>query len=127
MSSFELVIFDCDGALVDSETVALPVLGTMLADLGVELEITEVHRRFGGLAIAQVMTAVADTLGATPPAGFQAEFDRRAEEALRSELVPIDGVPELLAGLELPFATASNAATVEIHANLGFAGLSHFF
>jgi beta-phosphoglucomutase-like phosphatase (HAD superfamily) len=45
MSSFELVIFDCDGALVDSETVALPVLGTMLADLGVELEITEVHRR----------------------------------------------------------------------------------
>ena len=124
---FELVIFDCDGVLVDSETLALPVLGTMLAELGVELETDELHRRFGGLSIAQVMTMVAETLGSAAPPTFEAEFDRRSAATLREELVPIDGVAELLEGLKLPFATASNAETTEIHANLGFAGLRHFF
>ena len=127
MSRFELVIFDCDGVLVDSETVALPVLGAMLAELGSDIELPELDHRFGGRSIAQVRAAVTDTIGARPPKDFEAEFMRRSEDALRSELVPIEGVPELLAGLELPFCTASNAESEEIHLNLEFAGLRHFF
>lgn len=127
MSRFELVIFDCDGVLVDSETIALPVLGTMLAELGTDLELREVHRRFGGRSIAQVMTAIAVTLGTEPPRDFAMDYMRRSEEALRDELVPIDGVPELLTALDLPFCTASNAESEEIRINLEIAGLLHHF
>ena len=127
MSRFQLVIFDCDGVLVDSETVALPVLREMLAELDAQLELPEVHRRFGGLSIPQVMTAVTDTLGATPPADLEAEFMRRSEDALRTGLVPIDGVSDLLVGLELPFCTASNAESEEIRVNLEIAGLRQHF
>jgi HAD superfamily hydrolase (TIGR01509 family) len=127
MSRFELVIFDCDGVLVDSETVALPVLRQMLAELDAHLELPEVHRRFGGLSIPQVIAAVTDTLDAMPPADFEAEFMRRSEDALRAEPIPIDGVPDLLASLELPFCTASNAESEEIRVNLEIAGLRHHF
>lgn len=127
MSRFELVIFDCDGVLVDSETITLPVMCEMLGELDAHLELPEVHRRFGGLSIPQVMTSVTDTLGTVPPANFEAEFIRRSEDALRTGLVPIDGVPDLLAGLELPFCTASNAESEEIRVNLEIVGLRHHF
>jgi len=124
---FEFVIFDCDGVLIDSETVALPVLGTMLAELGAHLEVDEVHRRFGGLAVSQVMAAVAETLGTAPPATFEADLARRWEDVLGSELVPIAGVTDVLENLRLPFCTASNAESTEIRFNLGAAGLRHHF
>lgn len=127
MSRFELVIFDCDGVLIDSETFALPLLGSMIADLGVELEVDEVHRRFGGLSMEQVMAGVAETLGAPAPPTFLDEFVRRSEETLRRELAPIDGVPELLEGLGLPFCSASNAEGRELRLNLEVAGLLHHF
>lgn len=124
---FEFVIFDCDGVLIDSETVALPVLATMLAELGADLEIDEVHRRFGGLSYAQVMEAVAETIGGAPPPTFETDLTRRWEEALGSELVPIPGVTNVLEGLRLPFCTASNAESQEIRFNLDVAGLRHHF
>jgi len=126
-SRFEFVIFDCDGVLIDSETIALPVLGTMLAELGVHLDVPEVHRRFGGLSIAQVMAAVADTLGTIPPETFEADLARRWEDALRTELVPIPGVTAVLEGLRLPFCTASNAESHEVRFNLDVVGLRHHF
>jgi len=124
---FALVIFDCDGVLIDSETVALPVLGEMVAELGVRLAEDEVHRRFGGLSIAQVMAAVAETLGAEPPANFEAELGRRWEAVLGASLVPIEGVTGVLEGLRLPFCTASNAEASELRFNLDAAGLRHHF
>ena len=124
---FEFVIFDCDGVLIDSETVALPVLGTMLAELGASLDVDEVHRRFGGLSLAQVMAEVASTIGSPPPPAFEADFARRSEDALRTALVPIPGVTGVLEGLKLPFCTASNAESAEIRFNLDVAGLRHHF
>lgn len=127
MSRFDLVIFDCDGVLIDSETVALPLLGSMISELGVELDVGEVHRRFGGLSLEQVMARVEETLGEGPPPTFLDEFVRRSEETLRRELVPIEGVPELLEGLALPFCSASNADGHELRFNLEVAGLLHHF
>lgn len=127
MSRFDLVIFDCDGVLIDSETFALPVLGSMIAELGVELGVDEVHRKFGGLSLEQVMAGVAETLGERAPPTFLDEFARRSEETLRRELVPIEGVPELLEGLALPFCSASNADGHELRFNLEVAGLLHHF
>lgn len=126
-SRFECVIFDCDGVLIDSETIALPVLGTMLAELGAHLDIDEVHRRFGGLSMTQVMAVVEDTLGAPPPDTFQAEVVRRWEDAFRTDLIPIPGVTDVLEGLRLPFCTASNADSHELRFNLDQSGLRHHF
>jgi HAD superfamily hydrolase (TIGR01509 family) len=124
---FEFVIFDCDGVLIDSETVAIPVLGTMLSELGADLEIDELHRRFGGLSYSQLLQVVGETIGRPPPTTFEADLSRRWEVALGSELVPIPGVTSVLEGLRLPFCTASNAESDEIRFNLDVAGLRHHF
>ena len=124
---FEFVIFDCDGVLIDSETIAIPVLGTMLAELGAQLDDSEVHRRFGGLSMPQLMAVVAETLGAPPPDTFEADVVRRWEDALSADLVPISGVTAVLEGLRLPFCTASNAESAELVFNLDVVGLRHHF
>lgn len=124
---FELVIFDCDGVLVDSETVTLPVLRSMLTELGTTLELDDVRHQFGGRSLAQLMVGVAETLGKQPPPTFLNEFGRRAVTALRAGLAPISGVPDLLANLDHPFCTASNAEPEEVRMNLEIAGLLHHF
>ena len=124
---FEFVIFDCDGVLIDSETVALPVLGDMLAELGTRLDVDEVHRRFGGLSVEQVLSEAGAVLGRPPPPTFGADLLRRWEDVLGNELVPIPGVTRVLDDLRLPFCTASNADSNEIRFNLDVAGLRHHF
>lgn len=127
MSRFELVIFDCDGVLIDSEAVAIPVLRSMLVELGASLELGEAHHRFGGRSLDQVMDEVGAILESPPPSTFLDDFVRRSDDVFRSELVPIEGVPELLEGLTQPFCTASNADARELRSNLKVAGLLHHF
>ena len=76
---FELVVFDCDGVLVDSEVIAIRVDQRVLADLGWELELDEIVERFVGKSEAHFVAAVEQQLGC--PAG------RRLGPGLRA-LVP---------------------------------------
>jgi|APSaa5957512535_1039671.scaffolds.fasta_scaffold164520_2 HAD superfamily hydrolase (TIGR01509 family) len=127
MSRFELVIFDCDGVLIDSESVAMPVLRAMLMELGATLELDELHEQFGGRSLDQVLARAGEVLGEQPPPTFIDDFAVRCGEVFRTELVPIDGVAELLNSLAHPFCTASNADSVELRSNLEVAGLLHHF
>ncbi len=60
---FELVVFDCDGVLVDSEVISVRVDRLVLADLGWELELEEIVERFVGRSEADFMAAVGEQLG----------------------------------------------------------------
>jgi HAD superfamily hydrolase (TIGR01509 family) len=122
VSRFQLVVFDCDGVLVDSERPANEVFRLMLNDLGLNLSLDDMFEHFVGLSMPQCMTLVTDLLGAPPPADFLPVLKRRISNAL-SAVSPIHGVPELLRNLSVPFCVASNGEPEDVKLSLHAAGL----
>ena len=107
MPDLALVIFDCDGVLVDSEPVANRVFCSMLNELGLNVTLEYMYEHFVGLSMPQCMERVAGMLGAPPPADFVARLQMRTEAALRG-VEPIAGVPEVLDAIRIPFCVASS-------------------
>jgi len=123
MRDLALVIFDCDGVLVDSEPISNRVFCSMLNELGLSVTLEYMHAHFVGLSMPQCMERVTSMLGAPPPANFVANLESRTESALREGVVPIPGVPEMLDRLTVPFCVASSGSHSKIRATLGASGL----
>jgi HAD superfamily hydrolase (TIGR01509 family) len=121
--SVELVIFDCDGVLVDSERVGAQVDRRVLADLGWELDTDEIVDRFLGCTEAAFQAAVEQHLGRPLPQGWAAPYERWYEQAYVDELVTIDGIEEALDALDLPTCVASNSPHAKLHRSLALTGL----
>jgi phosphoglycolate phosphatase len=96
----ELVIFDCDGVLVDSERIALRVDRTAFAELGWELDDAEIVERFMGRSDADAHAEIAAHLGHPVPSDWHATVQQRYRAALEAELAPVPGVVEALDALE---------------------------
>ncbi len=75
MLSFDLVIFDCDGVLVESEPLATRVFVQMLAEFGFEVNYDEYLRKFSGALISNRLEVTAQTLNWNPPENFLTIFD----------------------------------------------------
>jgi len=118
-----LVIFDCDGVLVDSEPIADRVFGRMLAEQGLALSGGEMAELFLGRTMAHCLALAADRLGRPLPADFEAEHDRRLFDALAAELVLVPGVTRVLEGLASPFCVASNGSPDKLRLSLARVGL----
>lgn len=124
---WELVIFDCDGVLVDSEPVANRVFAEALRDIGLEIDYEEVCRIFIGLSMAQCMEIVERRLGRPAPAGFVERLQARTFEAFRAELRPVPGVARALERIDLPVCVASSGEHEKMRLSLGLTGLLHRF
>ena len=118
-----LVIFDCDGVLVDSEPIANRVFAQMLAGQGLVLSDTQMFELFVGRTMAHCMALAAERLGRPLPEGFEAEHDRRLFDALAVELQAVPGVTQVLDGLVAPFCVASNGDPDKLRFSLAQVGL----
>ena len=118
----ELVIFDCDGVLVDSERIAVRIDTEMLAELGWPLSEEEVIERFMGRTTEDMLRAIEAEIAGLEP-GWEVEFDRRYKEALAAELAPVDGVVEALDAIDLPTCVASSGSHEKLRFTLGHTGL----
>jgi HAD superfamily hydrolase (TIGR01509 family) len=123
MRDLALVIFDCDGVLVDSEPISNRVFCAMLNELGLEVTLEDMFSHFVGLSMPQCMQRVTGMLGHAPPAGFLADLEARTEAALQAQVEPIAGVPEMLGELRVPFCVASSGSHAKIRLTLGASGL----
>ena len=123
----ELVIFDCDGTLVDSETVVAEVLAECAREQGVALTAREALRRFKGGRMADVVSVFEAERGVVLPETFVAEFRDRSNRALRERLQPMEGAVELLQAMHLPYCLASNGMRSKMEVTLGTTGLDCFF
>ena len=121
--SVGLVIFDCDGVLVDSEPIANRTLVEQLRKVGVSIPESEVMRRFVGKTRAQCLALAAEIRGRALPERFGEEWDTALFEALRNEVKPSPGVPEMLRELTVPCCAASNGMPDRVRVTLGAAGL----
>ena len=118
-----LVIFDCDGVLVDSEPVANRVFRQMLAEQGLDLAPETMDELFLGRSMEHCLAHAADMLGRPLPGEFQSEHDRRLFAALAAELAVTPGLPQVLDRLAGPYCVASNGSLDKLRFSLGHVGL----
>jgi HAD superfamily hydrolase (TIGR01509 family) len=120
---FELVIFDCDGVLVDSELITNRIFAQMLSELGITLSLDDIYERFVGRSTPHCLQIVADLLGHPIPAGFVDEYQARSAAALKSELKAVPGIESVLAAVAAPYCVASSGTHAKMQITLGTTGL----
>ena len=118
----KLVIFDCDGVLIDSEPIANRVFRDLLDSAGLKLSLEEVLRTFVGNTRDGCIVMAGKMLGRPLPTDFGKRWDKALFAALRA-VKPVAGVPELLAGMRVPFCVASNGNPDRMALALDYAGL----
>ncbi len=122
-----MVIFDCNGVLVDSEPIAATVLSEALGRIGVALSAAGVMRRFHGRRPADIFAAIETATGKKLPPGFSAVVATATLKRLRAELRPIAHAAHALTWIRGPKAVASSSAPDRIRASLEVTGLMRFF
>ncbi len=122
-----LVIFDCDGVLVDSEPVVNRVVAAELTHLGWPMTGAECQVRFLGLSLTTMMPLIEMQLGRALPAGWDQALEDRLVTVLAEEVELIPGAAAMLADttrLGLPWRVASNSSHAELNAKFGRNGLA---
>ena len=125
--SVELVIFDCDGVLIDSERLAVKVDVLVLGELGWPLTEAEVIERFVGRSDTDARAEIEAHLGRKLPAGFDEATERRYREAFANELAPVDGVLDALDRITKPTCIASSGTHDHMRYTLSLTGLYERF
>ena len=126
LDSYGLVIFDCDGVLIDSEPVANRVLAERLATVGLRMPVAQVMEKFVGRTRAGCLDLAAELLGRELPVDFGAAWDKALFAALR-QVKAIEGVADLVRRLAVPYCVASNSSPERMRVSLEAAGLLRFF
>lgn len=119
----KLVIFDCDGVLVDSERLAIKVDVQLLAELGWVMTEAEAVDRFVGLSMAQIRRQVETRLGRALPPSWEDDFHTRLREVFASELAPVPGIVEALDAIRDQTCVASSGTHEKIKFSLTLTGL----
>jgi len=114
-----LVIFDCDGVLVDSEPIANRIFTDALNEVGLRIGYEEVCRDFVGLSMAECLRRIEQRLGGELPPHFEGDLQQRTFEAFRRELKPVPGVRQALRQIDLPCCVASSGEQEKIRLSLG--------
>jgi HAD superfamily hydrolase (TIGR01509 family) len=123
MSRTELVIFDCDGVLVDSEPVAIRTLGQMLREVGLDLTHEQIFQSFVGYSLPHCLRIIEAMLGRPPPENFLRDLQARTFAAFETELRAMPGIEDALDRLRVPFCVASSGDHEKMNTTLGLTGL----
>jgi HAD superfamily hydrolase (TIGR01509 family) len=124
---FELVIFDCDGVLVDSERLAIKVDAIVLGQLGLNLSEDQIVERFMGLSQKEFQSSIEILLGRPLSETWEAETTPMYTEAYRKGLKPVEGIREAIDQISVPTCVASSGSHEKMRFTLGLTGLYSLF
>ena len=124
---FELVIFDCDGVLVDSERISVRVDTKVLAELGWPLSEEEVVERFVGRSEEFMASEIEARLGRPLAPDWDDGYRAWYRQAFEAELTPVDGVVDALDRISTPTCVASSSSHERIRYTLELTGLYERF
>ncbi len=119
----ELVIFDCDGVLVNSDRISLRIQAEWISALGLEMTYEDCVRDFPGLGMPATLRILGERLGRPVPSGWEVGLDGDVREAFERELRPVPGVVEALDRIDLPTCVASSGSQEKMRFTLGLTGL----
>ncbi|HEY3517892.1 MAG TPA: HAD family phosphatase [Gammaproteobacteria bacterium] len=127
MARFDLVIFDCDGVVVDSERIVFEVFGSFIRSLGVHLTDVETREQFLGRSLADCMAIVERLRGSPVPPGSLERYTADRDRVLRERVEPVVGIREVLETLPIPFCIASSGGYDKMRITLGATKLMPLF
>ena len=122
-----MVIFDCNGVLVDSETITSAVLADAFNRVGISLTADVVARQFQGRRSADVFAAVEKATKRRLPSGFEIRVATETLRRLRTELRAIPHATHALTWIRGPKAVASSSGIDRVRTSLELTGLLRFF
>ncbi len=123
----ELIIFDCDGVLIDSEGVAANVIARELTSLGWEMTTQQSQDLFLGMSITDMQPLIETRLGRKLPSNWRSELAEKLVVALGEEVSLIPGAREMLervTELGIPWRIASNSSDQEMAVKFARTGLA---
>jgi HAD superfamily hydrolase (TIGR01509 family) len=127
-TSIDLVIFDCDGVLVNSEEVANKVFAKVLLEVcGLEFTLDDMFDTFVGHSRAQCLEKIEALIGAAPPPELDQRYQQDINTALADSVQAIEGIETVLKALQLPYCVASSGSHDKMQMTLGKTGLIDFF
>jgi len=119
----ELVIFDCDGVLVDSELISNRVFAAVLHELGLRVTLEFMFESFVGRSMQHCWAEVGRMLGREVPPAVREQFQQRQMAALQAEVKAVQGVEDVLDSLRVPYCVASSGSHAKMATTLGTTGL----
>lgn len=124
---FKAVIFDCDGVLVDSESMTIEVLLLLGQQIGFEMEKEAATERFAGVALQEILHYMETQAQQKFPPTIIQDYRQRTYEAFKRNIQAVPGVEQVLQSLQVPCCVASNAPKEKLQLNLGLLNLLSYF
>jgi HAD superfamily hydrolase (TIGR01509 family) len=122
-ANFDLIIFDCDGVLVDSEVISCRAHAEVLTRHGYPITSDQVLKRFLGVSDREARQTIETELGRKLPDDFEAQLKQSALQRYAGELVAIPHIGDAIAAIGLPKCVASSGTPEKIRHGLSCAGL----
>ena len=123
----DLLIFDCDGVLVDSEFLVCTAVSEELTRLGYAITPEDVVSRFAGRPEREILAEVAEDWGRPVPADYYSAMKHRVDHAFRNELQAVDGALAVLSAVRMRKCVASSSAPAKLAQGLRHTGLYDYF
>lgn len=123
----ELVIFDCDGVLVDSEVLSCRIEAELLNEIGVSISMQEIMARFVGLNFESMVQQISTDYGVRLPDDFESCCLDRFSQAIETDLDAVPGIVGMLERMPYPICLASSSPLTRIDKSLAVTGLSDYF
>lgn len=127
MMTAELLVFDCDGVLVDSEVLVMEVEAQMLTDAGFPITPDEIADNYVGLSYTTMMAALETRHGRPVPTELSEAIQQAALDSFPDRLQPVAGMADLLDGSDRPRCVASSSNLDRIELSLRITGLTPRF
>lgn len=127
MHRTELVIFDCDGVLIDSEIISSRVLVRLLGDVGVHVDHAHVQKHFLGRSWPKVAGEIRIRYGLMLGAEFEERYRSDLLAAFETELRAVEGVEAVIADLGVKSCVATSSSPKRVRRSLELAGLAPAF
>ncbi len=127
MPDFDLVIFDCDGVLIDSEVISARMLIQELRSYAVAVDIAYVARHFLGRSYSAVLSQIRTDFGVDLPEGFEADYRARLLAAFARDLRIMPGVAAVIDALAVPYCLATSSSPERLATSLQIVGLTQAF
>jgi HAD superfamily hydrolase (TIGR01509 family) len=118
-----LIIFDCDGVLIDSELISATVLVEQLRLRGVQADLAYAFEHCLGRSFPAVAENVARLSGRPLPAAFEDEYRTALLQRFEAELRPMPGIEDILDSLRVPYGVATGSAAERARRSITIAGL----
>ena len=126
-SKYKLIIFDCDGVLVDSEAISCGMIAEELTKMGHSMTTEEGIETFGGTGMSYVIGYIEKKIGGKIPFDFEERYRKRTSELFQTKLEPIAHIKEALAKIDILKCVASNGPKDKMIMNLKITNLISFF